>query len=647
MDSAHKAIAMALMAACLVSLRAHAEASEYFTIRVVDEETSRGVPLVQLTTTNAIVLVTDSNGIAAFNEPGLMDGQQVYFHIKSHGYEYPCDGFGQCGAKLFPVPGGRVELKIKRINVAERLYRVTGGGIYRDSLLVGYPVPLKEPALSGKVLGQDSVITAIYRNKLYWFWGDTSRPAYPLGNFATSGATSELPGTGVLAPSAGVDLTYFVNEEGFSKEMCRVPGPGVVWCDALMALKGDSGAEQLVLRFMRMKDLGTPLEWGLAVFNDTKAAFDPVAPLDMALPLFPRGAPLPVRNGGQDYCYFGLPHPLPFPNVRARANLEALKDQRAYEAFSCLEEGARYEGGHTRLERDGTGRLVYGWKRDTAPLGYDEIRELAKLGKMQDGESQLQFRDIETGKAVQMHAGDAQWNEYRQRWVLIGQEVWGTSFSGEIWYAEADTPVGPWVYGRKIVTHDDYTFYNPRQHVYFAEDGGRTLHFEGSYTHDFSGAPTKTPRYDYNQIMYRLNLGDTRLFLPVPVYRVESDDGGSRYLLRKGVEAEACWNRVAEIPFFALEPGRQSGNALPVAAPIELEASPLFYVLPLDREGSAAERLKPVYRYSNEKEGRYLLSTDPALDTKGFTRSREALGGVWGNPMTVLALDPYAKAVRP
>lgn len=647
MDWTYKSIAMTLMTVCLVSLRAHADPSEYFTIRVVDEETGRGVPLVQLEMTNAIVLVTDSNGIAAFNEPGLMDGQQVFFHIKSHGYEYPCDGFGQCGARLFPAPRGQVELKIKRINVAERLYRVTGGGIYRDSLLVSYPVPLRTPALSGKVLGQDSAITAVYKDKLYWFWGDTARPAYPLGNFATSGATSELPEKGGLAPSVGVDLTYFVNEEGFSKEMCRVPGPGVVWCDALVRIEGDNGAEQLVSRFMRMKDLGNPLEWGLAVFNDEKGAFDPVAPLDMGLPLYPRGAPLPVRSGGQDYYYFGLPHPLPFPNVRVRANLEALKDQRAYEAFSCLEEGARYEGERTRLQRNETGRLVYGWKRDTGPLGYDEVRELVKLGKMRDEESQLQVRDVETGKAVQIHAGDVQWSEYRQRWVLIGQEVWGTSFSGEVWYAEADTPVGPWVYGRKIATHEDYTFYNPRQHVYFAEDGGRKIYFEGTYTHDFSGAPTKTPRYNYNQIMYRLNLDDARLFLPVPVYKVGSADGGPRYLLRRAVETEACWDRVAEISFFALEPGRRSENALPVTASIEHGTSPLFYAMPLEHDGQAAEGLEPLYRYRDQKAERDLLSTDPALDAEGFVRSKEAIGGVWSNPMAVLALDPCAKAARP
>ena len=46
---------------------------------------------------------------------------------------------------------------IRRLNIARRLYRVTGGGIYRDSVLTGDPVPIREPLLNGQVLGQDSV----------------------------------------------------------------------------------------------------------------------------------------------------------------------------------------------------------------------------------------------------------------------------------------------------------------------------------------------------------------------------------------------------------------------------------------------------------------------------------------------------------
>ena len=84
---------------------------------------------------------------------------------------------------------------------------------------------------------------------------------------------------------------------------------------------------------------------------------------------------------------------------------------------------------------------------------------------------------------------------------------------GEVWYAEADAPEGPWTNAVKIVTHEDYSFYNPKQHPMFDRHGGRVIYFEGTYTATFSGNRDKTPRYDYNQIMYRLDLADPRLGL--------------------------------------------------------------------------------------------------------------------------------------
>ena len=121
--------------------------------------------------------------------------------------------------------------------------------------------------------------------------------------------------------------------------------------------------------------------------------------------------------------------------------------------------------------------------------------------------------DAETGEPIQLHGGTVHWNEHRRRWVMIALESWGTSMLGEIWYAEADTPLGPWEKAVKIVTHDDYSFYNPKQHPMFDQQNGRFIYFEGTYTHTFSSNTDPTPRYDYNQIMYRLDLADERLGL--------------------------------------------------------------------------------------------------------------------------------------
>src|SRR5262249_9718620 len=125
------------IAVCLcLALVAHAADEKvkepYFGIHVVDDRSGRGVPLVELQTVNNIVHVTDSAGWAAFHEPGLMD-REVFFFLMAPGYEYPKDGFGYRGCRLLTKPGTTATVRIKRTNIAERLYRVTGQGIYRDS----------------------------------------------------------------------------------------------------------------------------------------------------------------------------------------------------------------------------------------------------------------------------------------------------------------------------------------------------------------------------------------------------------------------------------------------------------------------------------------------------------------------------------
>lgn len=480
----------------------------HFKITVVDAQTGRGVPLVELRTVSNIRYVTDSRGVAAFHEPGLMD-QEVFFFVRSHGYEFPTDGFGNRGVRLRVRPGGSATVKIQRVNIAERLYRVTGEGIYRDSVLVGDKVPVKEPLLNGKVVGQDSVMAIPYRGQLYWFWGDTNRPSYPLGNFAMSGATSELPGKGGLDPAVGVNLTYFVDKDGFSRPMAPLPEPGLVWIDGLMTVPDDTGRERFVAGYDRLRRLGEPLARGMVLFNEEKQTFGPLTRFDLANPLYPRGHPFRRTVDGVAYYYF----PFPYPNLRVRASWADIQRPNAYEAFTPLVVGSRYAGIGSKLDHDDKGTLRWAWKRNTEPLSPDQQRELITAGKLGADESPFDLRDG-AGKRVHAHRGSVFWNPYRKRWIMIVGEVGGsTSFLGEIWYAEADAPEGPWRRATKIVTHDRYSFYNPTQHPFFDQDGGRVVYFEGTYTNQFTGSPETpaTPRYDYNQVMYRLDLADERL----------------------------------------------------------------------------------------------------------------------------------------
>lgn len=475
-----------------------------FSITVVDDETSRGVPLVELTTTGGVSYFTDSAGKIAFAEPGLLQ-QRVFFSVQSHGYELAKDGFGFAGRALDVQPGGGATIRLKRRNIAERLYRLTGEGIYRDSALLHQPVPLRQPQLNGQVMGCDSVQNAIFRGRLHWFWGDTNRPAYPLGLFHTSGAVSQLPTAGGLDPSLGVDFSYYCGENGFARAMANMPGDGPTWIGGVAVLPDRDGAEKLLCSYAKIKPPLEVYRRGLAQWNDQSEQFEQVSEFPLQAPLYPDGHPLIVREDDTNFIYFAAP----FPQVRTRATAEAYLDLSSYEAFTCLKEGATLAV--PEIDRDASGQARYTWKRNTPPLDAQDQQKLIQQGVLRSAEAWLQTRDVASGKPVTLHRGSVAWNEYRQRYVLIAVEIFGSSALGEVWYAEADSPLGPWNKAIKIVTHDRYSFYNPKHHPYFDQEGGRLIYFEGTYTHTFSGNPHRTPRYDYNQIMYRLDLGDERL----------------------------------------------------------------------------------------------------------------------------------------
>ena len=458
----------------------------YFGIRVVDGATGRGVPLVELRTVNDVAFVTDSAGWVAVHEPGLM-GREVFFAVTSPGYECAKDGFGFRGVRLTTTPGTSTTIKVTRTNVAERLYRVTGQGIYRDSRLLGRPVPDGVPDLNAGVLGQDSVQALPYRGRLFWLWGDTTQPGYPLGNFHTTAATSPLPGT----PDAGVALTYFTDPDKPDRVRRMVPlaDPGLVWLFGLFTVTDDAGKEALVAGYSRRESLAREFEHGLVRFDDTAGVFKKVTSLEPRDTWqFPRGNAVRVTEADGDYVYFASP----LCHTRVKATWGDVKDPRRYEALLFDPKAGRYV-----------------WQRDAAPTAQ------AEEAKLKPGDAaRYAIVDAATGKPVTIHGGSVAWNAYRKRWVLIGVQAGdrdAPSALGEVWYAEADHPAGPWGNAVKVATHPKYSFYNPRQHPFYAADGGRVIYFEGTYTRTFSGNPAPTPRYEYNQLMYRLDLADERL----------------------------------------------------------------------------------------------------------------------------------------
>jgi hypothetical protein len=623
----------------LLILALAANPGDYFRITVVDEQTGRGVPLVELRTVNEVRYVTDSNGVVAFHEPGLMD-QSVFFHVSSHGYEFAADGFGFRGKSLVTRPGGSAELKIKRLNIAERLYRVTGGGIYRDSALLGLPVPIRQGLLNAQVFGSDSVVNAIYRGRLYWFWGDTHRPAYPLGNFHVPGATSLLPNAGGLPPAVGVELEYFVDDKGFAKPTCQMPGQGPTWIGGLVVLADTRGQERMYASYVKVKPPMTIYRRGLAAWNDEQQQFESLAEFDADTSAAPDGGhPFLHTDGGEKYVYFATPYPL----RRVLADPDKLAQPATYESFTPLQEGSTLA--EPKIDRDDAGRARYRWRKNTPYLDPLQQAAFVRKGLLTENECLLQLRDAASGKGVQAARGTVYWNDYRRRWIMIALESFGTSMLGEIWYAEADSPLGPWVYARKIVTHQRYSFYNPKQHPMFDEQGGRVIYFEGTYTATFSGNTHGTPWYDYNQMMYRLDLADRRLALPAPVYE-SPGDGRPRFSMGRQNMPQPR----GRIAFFALD--RPIDGAVAVLAdepderPLKLHIetagpkarleeaggsgrTPLFFALPAEMPDPPATTL-PLFEYTHSDGVQRAYSTAQSLPN--FRRGEKPLCLVWASP---------------
>lgn len=479
-----------LILAILSSISAHGDPADWYAIHVIDDTSERGVPLVTLTTVNHISHTTDSAGWIAFHEPGLM-GKEVFFHINSPGYTFAKDGFGYSGMRLTPKLGETHEIRITRLNIAERLPRLTGQGIYRDSELLGKESPLPH-ANFNMTLGQDSVQALPWQGRLFWLWGDTNVAHYPMGNFHTTCAWSDLPKQGGLHPAEGVHLEYLTTNTGGIRSMLPMKAPGPVWIFGLLTVEDAMGKEHLLGHYGRFKDLTKRLEHGIAEYEESLGRFTIMTTLgDEFGWQHPEGNAVRVKNDEGDFFYFSKS----FAVTRVSARYDDILNPSAYEALAW-----------SKSVQD------YIWQKTETPVTQSMESKAISEKRLPPSSARLQLRDALTGKPVIIHRSSVNWNTYRKSWIMIGNQNQGdVSQLGEIWFAEASTPSGPWTIAMKIASHPDYTFYNPRQHVFFDQDDGKIIYFEGTYANTFSGNTVATPRYDYNQIMYRLDLSDPRL----------------------------------------------------------------------------------------------------------------------------------------
>lgn len=440
----------------LIAMSAVASALEPCRIEIVEKGSGWPVPLVELRTTHNVRFVSDNAGLIACDLPEVM-GRETWFFLSGHGYEVPADGFGFRGVRITPQAGVTVRIEVERRIVAKRLGRITGGGIFAESQKLGREPDWRE---SG-IFGQDTVQTAVHRGKLFWVWGDTVMPHYPLGIFDATGATTAVQPLASFEPPVRLKLDYFSDERGTPRAVAKMPGEGPTWITAFVSLPDKTGAPHLVGTYRKIRGQMEVYECGLCVWNEETSRFDSLRTVwkksaaQREQPPAPDGHPAFWKDAaGREWLLFGNP----LPNLRCPATFEAWQDSVKWEVLKPQE---------------------------------------SLVGD---------------GKPVKPHSGSIAWNAFRKRWVTVFMEVFGKpSAFGEIWYAEADSPTGPWGTAVKIATHDNYTFYNPRLHPEFTPADSPILIFEGTYTDEFADHPAPTPRYNYNQILYRLDLDDSAL----------------------------------------------------------------------------------------------------------------------------------------
>ncbi|MGN6543891.1 MAG: hypothetical protein ACTHK7_02495 [Aureliella sp.] len=458
MFAMHLPTISALIAFVLLAHPAVAQDSPLFRIEVRDAENDWPVPLVELRTVHNVRFVTDNAGVIAFDLPECFD-REIFFYVSSHGYEVPADGFGYRGVRLTPRAGGTHVIKVQRQMIAKRLGRLSGAGLFAEAQRFGERASWKE----GPVMGYDSVQMTLFGGRPFWNWGDTSVAHYPLGNFNMTGATTAGRPVEQLKPPIEPHYDYFLDEGGRPKGMAPIPGKGPTWLTGYAALPDAGGREHLVALYHKIEPPLATYELGLCEWDEQQKVFAVLRKLWSKSDGEPEPDPLPrghaVRTrdpDGREWLLLGDP----FPKFRCLATYEAWRDPEQWQAVASPDD-------------------------------------------LQDADSEA---------SVRPHSGSIAWSAYRRRWVSVFMQQFGKpSAFGELWYAEAGAPTGPWGPATKVLTHANYTFYNPRLWGELATADSPVLLFEGTYTEQFAKNPVATPRYDYNQILYRLDLDDPKL----------------------------------------------------------------------------------------------------------------------------------------
>jgi len=422
--------------------------SKYCRIEVIEEDSLLPVPLVELKTTHLQRFITDNNGLIALDEPELM-GRETWFDVIGYGYSVPRDGFGYSGVRLTPDYGKTLRIVVKRDVLAQRLGRLTGAGIFGESSKLGMTALPHE----SDVFGCDSIQVAVHNNRLFCLWGDTALAHYPLGIFDASAATADVKPLRSVEPPIHINYNYFRNDKGKIRGVAPISGNGPTWLSGLVSLPDANGLNRLCAMFAKIKPPLEAYELGLCVWNENTQIFERLKVIWTKSEVSPQPPLMPDGHAALhgSYLYFGNP----LPTLRCAATFEAWQNPDAWEALTPQKEIATADGAEN----------------------------------------------------ITPHSGSIAWNNYKKRWVTVFMQKFGKpSAFGEVWYAEADEPTGKWRNAVKILSHSNYTFYNPRMLPEITPPDAPFLLFEGTFSQTFADRPVPVPRYDYNQLLYRLDL---------------------------------------------------------------------------------------------------------------------------------------------
>jgi hypothetical protein len=354
--------------------------------------------------------------------------------------------------RLRPESGKQLTVTVERRILAQRLGRLTGAGLFAESHKLGEHLEWRD----GPVQGCDSIVNARFGGKQFWFWGDTNLAHYPLGIFNVSAATT-ADFTPPARPPLKVRFDYFLNAQGRARGVADVPGDGPTWVWGAATLKDAQGQEHLVASAVKVRGNMEAYRWDLVEWDTAALQFKPLLTFWTKTAEQPKAPKVPDGHALQWTDAAGkawLLYCNPFPTLRCPATYEAWRNPQTWETL--------------------------------AP-----------------------DRTILTpeGKKIEAHGGDLAWHPWSQRWLLLFTQKGGdTSFLGEIWLATAPGPTGPWTGARKVATHDNYTFYNPVLHPEAFRDDSPVIHFEGTYVTTFTNNQQPTPRWDYNQVLYQVDL---------------------------------------------------------------------------------------------------------------------------------------------